>query len=100
MRYFIEPIALLLWAGWNVLASVHQSVYWGLLILGAVILVIRLVPWSQEKLPAPSYAHKPAPPGRIERWQQLIRNGGSGSQKAQELRLALQQLLTSVIAAT
>ncbi len=100
VAYFIEPIALLLWAGWNVLASVHQGVYWTILIAAAVILIIRLVPWSQEAAPAPSYAHKPAPPGRIERWQQLIRKGGAGARQAQELRVALQQLLASVVAAT
>lgn len=98
--YFIEPIALLLWAGWNVLASVHQGVYWTALIAAAVILIVRLVPWSQEAALAPSYAHKPAPPGRIERWQQLMRKRGGGARQAQELREALRQLLASVVAAT
>ncbi len=37
---FIMPIALLLWLLWRVVLSVHQALYWGLLILAAACLAV------------------------------------------------------------
>jgi hypothetical protein len=42
VRLILEPLAWLLWAGWRLLASVDQEIWWVLIALACAAPVIRL----------------------------------------------------------
>lgn len=96
MANIIEPIAVLFWGLWRIIASVNQSIYWSILILICLILVLRLVPIEKENLPNPAYTYKYKSPNRVEYWQKLINESILGREEGERLRVNLENLFTSV----
>jgi hypothetical protein len=95
---FVHPIALFLWAAWRVLASVHQNVYWTLLLAGGFLPLIWMIFSAKGATARSAYRQDPLPPGRVEHWERLLAVA-HGSRKDQErLRAEWDKLLQSVVA--
>jgi hypothetical protein len=96
--YFVQPIALFLWAAWRVLASVHQNVYWTLLLVGGFLPLVWMIFSAKGVTARSAYRQDPLPPGRVEYWEQLLA-GVHGNQKDQErVRKEWGMLIQSVMA--
>ncbi len=100
LPYIVEPIATLLWAGWRVVLSVDQDVYWGLLIFLCALLVIRMFASAKSGPPTPESTDRHAPRTRVERWQALLEDARSGGNQKAALRDAFRALLVSIIEQT
>lgn len=96
MTNIIEPIAVLCWALWRIIASVNQSIYWMILIVICLILVLRLVPVEKDNRPNPIYTYRYKAPNRVQYWQTLINESMLGREEGERLRGNLENLFTSV----
>lgn len=96
MANIIEPIAVLCWALWRIIASVNQSIYWLLLIVICLVLVFRLVPVENDNRPNPTYTYRYKSPNRVQYWQTLIHESILGREEGERLRVNLENLFTSV----
>ena len=97
LKGIIEPIAAVLWAAWRVVTSVQQGVYWGALIVGYVILIIRFLPRENSDPASPAYRHRNEPRTQVERWQALLKGTGVGADESVNLRESLMNLVASTI---
>lgn len=95
---FIEPIAIVCWAVWRIVASVNQNIYWMILIFVCTLLLIRLIPSGKANSPNPAYTYRHQSPSRVIYWQTLIRDATLGDEKAAYLRDDLKQLILSAFA--
>ena len=95
--YVVQPIAAILWAGWRVIASVDQGVYWLLLIVLCTLLTIRVFSIREFKQPAPEDRHTPLQLTRVEHWRALFEAPRTPEGDA-TLRASLRGLLTSSLA--
>jgi hypothetical protein len=100
MAYFIRPVALMFWAAWRVLASVHQGVYWAILIFLCLVLTTRFLPPEGQLPPPAAYKYGRRRPSRVQYWLSLVRGGTATRVQRDVLRLAMRDLLTSMIART
>ena len=93
----IQPLALLLWAVYRILASVHQRVYWIILILISLILIIRNLPPDTNIYSKYEVAQNGSSIKGFTHWNALLRQslGLAGDQKI--LRTELTQILLSAI---
>lgn len=96
MANIIEPIAVLCWTLWRIIASVNQSIYWTVLIIICLSLVLRLIPMATDNQPNPAYTYKYKSPNRVEYWQTLINESMLGREDGERLRGNLESLFTSV----
>lgn len=96
MANIIEPIAVLFWGIWRIIASVNQSIYWTVLIILCLSLVLRLIPMETDSQPNPAYTYKTKSPNRVEYWQTLINESVLGREEGEQLRVNLENLLKSV----
>ncbi len=96
-KLVVEPLAVVAWAIWRVVASVHQEVYW----VGAMILclafLIRMLPPGGSAVHGPAYHLKPMPRDRVERWQVLFKDAALGDAEQAALRDALTELVTAAV---
>ncbi|MFC1879018.1 hypothetical protein ACFLZW_03810 [Chloroflexota bacterium] len=97
MANIIEPVALLFWAVWQIIASVDQIIYWTALIVFCVILVFRLIPFRKDKTPNSSYNHTYKELNRVEFWQILFKEAVRGKNGSEDLRDSLMKLLLAVV---
>jgi hypothetical protein len=97
LKGIIEPIATVLWAAWRVVTSVDQGVYWGALIVGYMMLMIRFLPRETDDAATPDYRHGHQPRTQVERWQAMLKDANVGDEESATLRDSLQSLLASTI---
>jgi hypothetical protein len=97
MANVIQPIALVVWIVWRVIASVDQIVYWILLILACFIFVMRLIPTTgDDKLKAAyNYAYRSG--NRVEYWKSLMTDAAPGKEDSVILHDSLKKLLVSAM---
>ncbi len=101
MTFVLEPIALLLWAAWRIVAAVDQHVYWILLVIIAAALLLRLIPSDADGAPVhPSYRASARPLSRIESWQAVLGKAHAPQSDREGLRHQLQKLGVAVVEAT
>ncbi len=97
---FVRPIALLLWLLWRFLLSVHQALYWGLLILAAVCLAVyrlaQVVAAAEEVLLTPAVDTMSQ---SINYWQTSIGSTSSDGVSPFTLKRGLVRLLVNIHAA-
>lgn len=98
MITIIEPVALLFWAIWRILASVDQNVYWTILIVLCAALMLRLVPSGKDFSPRPAYNYEYKSLDRVEYWRRLMKEAASGKDGNENLHHSLENLLMSTIA--
>jgi hypothetical protein len=96
MAYFFEPLALVVWVFWRLLASVDQIIYWVALIVVCIILVVRLMPFGQEKKSNSKYDYTYEPLDRVGHWQKLLSEAPLGTVESENLRKNLQKVMNSV----
>ena len=96
MTNVIEPIALVFWALWRIIASVDQIVYWIILIAVCFLLVLRLIPNRDGVTAKAAYNYTYRPGNRIEYWKSLLRDSARERESAEILPASLKSLLTSV----
>jgi type IV secretory pathway VirB3-like protein len=96
MTNVIEPIALVFWVVWRIIASVDQILYWILLIAVCFLLVLRLIPNRDGATVKAAYNYKYRPGNRIDYWTSLIRDSALERESAEILHGNLKSLLTSV----
>ena len=96
-RFVIEPVALVAWAIWRVIASVHQEVYWAGLIIVCLAFLIRMLPPGRSAAHDPAYQRRPMPRARVERWQALFEEAALGEDAKAALREALVDLIAGTI---
>lgn len=89
-----EPIAMLFWAAWRILSSVHQNIYWIILVLICSIPVIRLIPFRRYTSGS-AYREAYSPIDRVEDWLRLMKNAPLGMAETEYLRDGLKRLLIS-----
>lgn len=90
-----EPIAVLFWALWRMICSVHQNYYWTILILVCSILLIRSIPFRGNSASL-AYREEQCPPSRVEDWQRQLKNASDGTSQTEYLRDSLKDLLNSI----
>jgi len=95
ISYIFEPIALLFWALWRIIASVHQNYYWMILILISSILLIRFIPFTRNTSGS-AYPDERSSPNRVEDWLRLMKNSSDGTDETEFLRASLKRLLISI----
>jgi hypothetical protein len=98
----LEPLAWLLWAGWRLLVSVDQKVWWLILASGCAVLVIRLFD-AQLRLQdvGPSgESTEPGPGGRIEHWMDRAAGMRRGDGGREALRADLASMAALVAETT
>ena len=100
MTNIVEPIAILFWAIWRLIAGVDQNIYWAILITGCAILVVRLLPVGDKSSSNPMYNYHYPVPQRVEYWRKLINNLSDGNDQTEELRTSLTKLFQSVVEQT
>lgn len=96
MTNVIEPIALVFWVVWRIIASVDQIIYWIILIAAGFLLVIRLIPNRDDVTAKAAYNYTYRPGNRIEYWKSLIRDSALERESAEILHANLKSLLTSI----
>lgn len=94
--YIVRPVALLFWALWRVVSSVHQNVYWVVLIVLCLILIMRIIPPGKETSSRSIYNDRDKSLARVEYWQTLMKEAIPGNDKNRLLRENLRNLLNSV----
>src|SRR5512138_1846947 len=75
-----EPITLLFWVLWRIVMSVHQSVYWAVLILAGSILLVCSIPFKRKPA-SPAYGDDYSPVDRVEHWSTLLKIASFGTDK-------------------
>lgn len=95
MTNIFEPIAMLVWAAWRIVSSVHQNIYWIILTLICSIPVIRLIPFRRNTSGS-AYRDDYSPIERVEDWLRLMKNAPLGMAETEYLRDSLKRLLISV----
>lgn len=101
MAFVLQPIALLLWAVWRLVAAVDQHIYWIILVVIAAALLLRLIPSDADAAPLhPAYTPSARPRGRIESWQVVLGEAHSPEPLPGALRDSLLKLSASVVEAT
>lgn len=90
-----EPIAVLFWAAWRIVSSVHQNIYWTILIVICLILMIRVIPF-RKNASGPAYGDEHPLPNRVEDWLRLMKNASLGMDETDYLRDSLKRLLISI----
>ena len=86
---------MLFWAAWRLISSVHQNVYWMILILICSIPVIRLIPFRRNTSSS-AYRDEYSPPNRVQDWLTLMKNASLEMSEAEHLRSNLKKLLISI----
>jgi hypothetical protein len=94
----VQPIALFLWAAWRVLASIHQNVYWVLLLAGGLTPLLWLILSRGGENARSAYRLDPLPPGRVEHWEVLLAGAEVSDQGRERLRDEVAGLYQSVSA--
>lgn len=90
-----EPIAVLFWALWRMISSVHQNYYWTILILISSMLFIRFIPLKKNTSRL-AYRAEQKLPNRVEDWLRLMKNAYDGTNETEYLRDSLKKLLISI----
>lgn len=90
--YVVGPAATMLWAGWRVVASVDQRVYWLLLVVLCSLLIIRVFSLRGGEAPSATEPGIPTPRTRVEYWRTLFSNAAHSPDAQAALRLALRDL--------
>jgi hypothetical protein len=96
LTYIVEPVALLFWALWRVIASVDQHIYWFALIVFCSILVLRLLPTENDSSSGSAYNDREKSLNRVEHWQTLIKDAVWGNEESRLLSDNLKDLLISI----
>lgn len=89
----IEPIALVIWALWNLVSSIDQRLWWGGVIVLSLMITLRLIPSSGAYLHNPAYSYESCPQSQFDFWQAMI-----NSSDRNRLRSALKDLVLKVMA--
>jgi hypothetical protein len=97
MVYIVEPIALLFWAIWRIASSVHQNVYWIILIAICIIFMTRQLSFAVRKTSRFSYTYSYKSPTQVDFWRTLIKDSTLGKNENEWLRKYLKELLKTVI---
>jgi hypothetical protein len=98
----LEPLAWLLWAGWRVLASVDQEIWWVILAVACAVPIIRLFD-TQLRLHDVSRSGETTDSGaggRAEHWTNRAAGLAQGDGGREALRGDLESLAASVAEAT
>jgi len=98
VRLILEPLAWLLWAGWRLLASVDQEIWWVILGLACAVPVIRLFDTQLRRhdLSRSADATGPVARGRVEYWANWAARVAQGNGGREELRGDIEALAASV----
>ena len=91
----IEPTAVLFWASWRIIASVHQNYYWTILILISSTLLIRFLPF-RKKASGLAYSEEQSTTNRVADWLRLMQDASDGTGETDYLRASLERLLRSI----
>ncbi len=96
--YVVEPVAMSVWAVWRIIASVHQGVYWILLVVLCALLIIRVFSTCSPAEPLATQRPMEKQRTRVEHWQALFRLAARTQGGDAALRRSLRNLLASTIA--
>jgi hypothetical protein len=98
VTFLIEPIGWLLWAGWRVLTSLDQGIFWTVLVIVSAALVLRLA-----LIASGSHVEEHATPevgsirgDRLAHWQAAAARAEDGSEGLLAFRARLEPLASSV----
>lgn len=89
----VEPIALLFWAGWRVILSVDQQIYWQLLIWGSIFFFLRFLPTQKERSTAYAEKENGKSIKGLAYWQILVSSAANDDDKRALLRRDLEKML-------
>lgn len=93
----IQPLLYVLWFGGLVLSSLHQSVFWGVLLLVALVLILRSL-GAGPRIPATVPEKRYPSQGPVRRWAALLERAEQQRfarwNLAQSLRKLSQELLS------
>jgi hypothetical protein len=89
----VEPIALLFWAGWKVILSVDQQIYWQLLIWGSVFYFLRFLPTQKERSTAYGEKENGKSIKGLAYWQSMVSSAANDVDKRALLRHDLEKIL-------
>ena len=67
----VQPLLYVFWFGGLVLSSLHQSVFWGILLLVALVLILRSLGGGESPASSAPERHYPSQ-GQVRRWMVLL----------------------------
>ncbi len=91
--YVVRPVTLSLWALWRIVASVHQGVYWILLIVLCSLLMLRVFSVHEPGVAPAAQQHTARKQTRVEHWRGLFKQARHGREADEALRSSLRNLL-------
>jgi hypothetical protein len=100
LGFFLEPIALLLWAAWRVILSVDQTVWWGLLIFAIFLLALRFIPTESGGYQRPNHYDDTTHGNNGERlayWSRRIQASAGKEIEREALRQDFMKLITAIL---
>lgn len=89
MNSIIQPITLVAWAGWRIISSVPQKIYWGITIAISVFLALRMfyAEWPPESTPKKSY--QPVAEEDSSSWSRTFKSALRDANSLNDLRRRL-----------
>ncbi len=93
MLYLVRPVARLLWLIYHTILAVDQAVWWGILAVGGLFLLLRLIPARQEGYTRAAYLELSHQEDRFGYWSDLIDRSKDSPAAGVILRSNLERLL-------
>lgn len=72
VMYVVQPVARVLWLIYGLILMIDQVVYWGLLAVGVLILLLRMIPGRQDLIKRATYLELTHQEDRQRYWSDLI----------------------------
>lgn len=94
--YVLTPLVLFAQTVWKMVASVHQSVYWTILVVFCFLLTIRLIPPRENRSTRSAYRYNYKPPNKFEAWRTSMLDARSDANAKEYLRNSLDELVLSL----
>ncbi len=93
---FVRPVALVFWLFWQVVLSVDQRIYWGLLIVSALVYAFFQLAkeLTEIKLLPPPASNSTM--DNINYWRVLLRLSGDKVEKADPMKGSLREMLAAM----
>lgn len=96
-QYVLTPLTLLAQTAWQMISSVHQNVYWTVLVIFCFLLAKFIIPSNKEKQPSSAYRYDYKPPDQYIIWRKNFEDSALGEKEKEFLRQSLYDLYITLV---
>jgi hypothetical protein len=94
----INPLSQVAWLIFRGLMAIDQKVYWGILVVAAVVFAIRIAPIQREKYHPSAYGDLPVTEDRLQYWERLIRESETSEESRTAIIRHLMEMRDTIVA--